>query len=142
MRQVISSIAACGKRFLCDEKGTTAVEFGLVSLAFVTMIFGVFETGRYFYTVNALQFSVEQATRYAVVTENVTEAELEDYIAEDVPTIFINQEDLTLDVSFSTVSSIDFVELTGQYRYTLWAPFVPDSLTDTVIAVGSRMVVQ
>jgi Flp pilus assembly protein TadG len=51
------------RKFLDDENGTTAVEFGLVALPFLMMIFGTANTGLYYFTVNSLDRGVEDAAR-------------------------------------------------------------------------------
>lgn len=51
------------RRFRRDEKGTTAVEFGLVAVPFMMMLFGIIAIGLYFHTVFALENAVERSSR-------------------------------------------------------------------------------
>jgi Flp pilus assembly protein TadG len=50
-------------RWRKDEKGATAVEFGLVALPFIMMLFGIIAIGLYFFTTFTLENAVEQASR-------------------------------------------------------------------------------
>lgn len=50
-------------RFRRDDKGTTAVEFGMVAVPFMMMLFGIIAIGLYFHTVFALENAVERASR-------------------------------------------------------------------------------
>jgi Flp pilus assembly protein TadG len=49
-------------KFLTDKHGTTAVEFSLVAMLFLTLVFGLFETARLFLAQSAIQYAVEEAT--------------------------------------------------------------------------------
>ncbi len=52
---------------LVDRRGATMVEFALVALAFLALIFGVVEFGRVLWTLNGLHLAVQQAARWAAV---------------------------------------------------------------------------
>jgi Flp pilus assembly pilin Flp len=46
-----------------DESGATALEFALVSMPFLMMLFGIIAVGLYFYNTFSLENAVEQAAR-------------------------------------------------------------------------------
>jgi Flp pilus assembly protein TadG len=52
---------------LADRRGTTIVEFALVALAFLALIFGIVEFSRVLWTLNGLHLAVQQAARWAAV---------------------------------------------------------------------------
>ncbi len=54
----------CGRSFLKDKSGATAVEFALVGVPFLTLMFGIINTGMYFYAVNCVDRGVEDTARY------------------------------------------------------------------------------
>jgi Flp pilus assembly pilin Flp len=58
-----ASTAAMLSRLRRDETGATAVEFGLVALPFLMMLFGIIAVGLYFFTTFTLENAVEQASR-------------------------------------------------------------------------------
>jgi len=51
------------RRFAKDRRGTTAIEFGLIALPFFMLAFGIMGSGLHFFTDNALQHAVENASR-------------------------------------------------------------------------------
>lgn len=63
--------------------GTAAVEFGLLALPFVAIIFGIVEFGMIVWTHTSLQFVVEEAARCASVNTTVcsTPAQIQQYAA-------------------------------------------------------------
>lgn len=129
--------------FIRDETGTTAIEFGLISIAFLTLVFGVFETGRLVLTQNALQYSLENATRYALVTEDVTEDELGEYIAADMTAMTLDTSKMDVNIDFADNSGIDFIEISGTYDFTpMMLAFLPESWTNITVTANSRMPVQ
>lgn len=55
------------RRLLRSRAGTTAVEFALVALPFITLLFGIIDFSRLVWTQTALQFAVEKTARCAAV---------------------------------------------------------------------------
>jgi Flp pilus assembly protein TadG len=56
-------LGAGALRLRGDERGTTAVEFGLVAVPFFLLLFGIMSVGFYFFTVFTLENAVESASR-------------------------------------------------------------------------------
>lgn len=46
-----------------DERGTTAIEFGIVALPFLMFMFGVIGVGMHFFTINTVEHATEAAAR-------------------------------------------------------------------------------
>lgn len=46
-----------------DERGVTAIEFGLVITPFLMLLFGIIATGLFFFTTFSLEHAVEEASR-------------------------------------------------------------------------------
>src|ERR1700694_3182860 len=53
-----------------NERGATLLEFAIVATVLLTVLFGVVEFGRLFWTHNALRDSARRGTRYATVRKN------------------------------------------------------------------------
>ncbi|MDX6693506.1 MAG: hypothetical protein QOF02_1109 [Blastocatellia bacterium] len=53
-----------------SERGASLLEFALVATIFFTLIFGVIEFGRLFWTHNALRDAARRGTRYAIVRKD------------------------------------------------------------------------
>jgi Flp pilus assembly protein TadG len=55
-----------------NERGAALVEFAIVASIFLTVLFGILEFGRLFWTHNALKDAVRRGARYAIVRKNDT----------------------------------------------------------------------
>ena len=53
-----------GRSFARDDAGTAALEFAIVSMPFLIMVYGVINGGMYFYAVNCVDRGVEDAARF------------------------------------------------------------------------------
>ena len=58
---VVSRLKAFGKDFSRDERGFTAVEFAMVAMPFLMLLFGTIAVGLYFFTTFTLENAVEKA---------------------------------------------------------------------------------
>jgi Flp pilus assembly protein TadG len=57
------------KNFLADRKGTTAIEFAMISVPFLGLIGAIFETGTIYFRTSQLQMATETASR-AILTHS------------------------------------------------------------------------
>jgi Flp pilus assembly protein TadG len=57
-------------RFNDNQRGAALFEFAIVATVFLTMIFGVIEFGRFFWTHNALRDAARKGARYATIRKN------------------------------------------------------------------------
>jgi Flp pilus assembly protein TadG len=129
--------------FLSNDDGTTAIEFALIAMSFLTLVFGVFESGRLILTQNALQYSLENATRYALVNDDVTEDDLREYIAEDMTALTLDPARIDVEIDFDEFSGIDFINVSGTYDFSpIVLAFLPESWADITLTANSRMPVQ
>ncbi|HXQ70460.1 MAG TPA: TadE family protein, partial [Pyrinomonadaceae bacterium] len=55
-----------------NEEGRTLVEFAIVGTVFLTVMFGVIEFGRLYWTHNALRDAARRGVRYAAIRRNDT----------------------------------------------------------------------
>jgi Flp pilus assembly pilin Flp len=51
-----------------DERGAAIIEFALVAPLLLTLVWGIIETGRAFYTINSLASAVRDGARYGAAT--------------------------------------------------------------------------
>jgi len=63
MRWLLAPAVRRGRVFARDERGVTAVEFGLLALPFFTVIFAIIETAMMFFAQQILDSAVEDASR-------------------------------------------------------------------------------
>jgi Flp pilus assembly protein TadG len=55
-----------------NERGAALIEFAIVATVFLTVLFGILEFGRLFWTHNALRDAARKGARYATVRKNDT----------------------------------------------------------------------
>lgn len=72
MRRPLHSLTRPLVRLTRDERGSTAAEFGLICLVFISMILGVIDMGRLAWRINAAKAATREAVRYAVVNPMIS----------------------------------------------------------------------
>lgn len=89
-----------------DELGTAAVEFGLVAPVFFALLLGIVDVSRYMWTLNTVQYQVDQAIRTGVVQQLAPET-LEQQVKDALTgfgtvTVEALQEPSTLSITATT----------------------------------------
>ncbi len=127
-------------RYARDCRGTAAIEFALISIGFITLIFGIVDVGRAIMAWNTFQQSLEVATRFVIVNEDATEDEITDLVAARMNAFTFTRGDIVLDVDNFTLSGVDFVEVSGTYAFRpLIVGLLPDSWETLELPANSRM---
>lgn len=79
------------ERFRRDRSGATAVEFAMVGLPFVMLLFGIIGVGLFFFTTFALENALERASRLIRTGEaqqaGMTDVQFKSKICEYVPVV-------------------------------------------------------
>ena len=63
-------------RFARNASGAAALEFAIISVVFILMIFGIIYLGIILHTNATLQWAVENSVRSAVIAESTTQAQM------------------------------------------------------------------
>lgn len=93
-----------------------------------------------FMTWNAFQYSLEDTTRRALVTEDITAEELEDTIAENVQGLMLDPANVTVNVEFTDYSGVNILEIDGTYAFEpLLLGFLPQSWSTVNLRAQSRL---
>lgn len=127
------------KRYISDQQGTTAIEFGLIGIMFIMLIAGIFEVGRLYYTWNTFQYAVENTTRYALVQNNINEEELREYAYSQMLGLASDPDSVSVTVAEETSGSIDFVRVSGTYRFRTITAILPDAFSEITLEASSRL---
>jgi Flp pilus assembly protein TadG len=106
------------RQFWRDEKGATAVEFAMVSVLMLMMLFGTIELGRIFWTYNAVQSATELTARYFITHTSTSDTDLQTYAQTAMNKMQLDGTRLTVSVTKSTTSSIKFIQLDSSYAYS------------------------
>jgi Flp pilus assembly protein TadG len=127
------------KKWVRDESGVSAVEFSMVGTGFILLLLGVIELGRLAWTMNAVDYAADSALRYAVIHQDSTESEVQDEMRDKLATFYVQNDQVTVSVAMTSVSNLDFVEITGRYRYEPFVlGFLPTSLSTYVMEFSAR----
>lgn len=127
------------KKYLSRRDGSTAVEFGIVSILFIMFLVGIFEAGRAFWILNRLQFATENATRYALTDTDVTNATLEDRIDDDLEAVNIDLDDITVTITNPSNDGITFKEVVAVYDFSPLSNFLPGGWGSFDLTATSRI---
>jgi Flp pilus assembly protein TadG len=95
-----------------DEKGATAVEFGLVAIPFIVLLFAILETALVFFAGQTMETAVSNAARLIRTGQAQQQAlsatDFKDKICEQVMSLFDCQDGLFVEVrKFDTFDTID-----------------------------------
>jgi len=101
------------RRFMCDAKGSVAVEFALTAIPFFTLLFAIIEAGVIFFATATLDQAVNDAGRLIrtgqAQTANMTKTQLTKDICDKVVLLSNCTTDLKLDVRvYANFSSVAF----------------------------------
>ncbi len=102
------------------ERGIAMVEFALILPALMTFFYGIVEFSRVLFTQGILLLAAEEATRFAVVNYNATEAQIQK-IAED-SFIMIDAGKIS---SFNVSSTLDATDQTKDVTVEITYAFEP-----------------
>lgn len=125
--------------YLKNQSGSTAVEFSLIAIVFLTIVFGIMESGRIFWTQNALQYAVENASRAALVDSTLSDAEIEDVATDSLTDMMISAVGFDVSVATVTIGALDYIEVDATYQYTaMVAGLLPASLNGFELEASAR----
>ena len=127
------------KAFSRNEDGAAAVEFALVAVLFLTTLFGILEMGRIFWTLNTLQYAAESAARHYLTNTDISDEDLEDYVSDKMEEIHLDDEGLTVIITKSTLSDIDFIQIDLSYDFGLLGAMMPAALDNISLSSTARL---
>lgn len=134
------------RRFVGDERGSNLVEYGIVLVLFLTMLFGVIDFGRAMYAYHFVSGAAREATRYAMVRGSSCPAtecpsgpasttDIQNYVM-NVPA-GIDATQLTVTPTWNPGGSVTcngipnspgcVVEVQVSYNFSFLLPFMPKS---------------
>ncbi len=141
LNQMISSLtrrhALCHKA-LVGDRGAAAVEFALVTPAFLIMVMGIIDFSRIFWVKSTMQFAVEQAARHVMVNPTLSDTLLVQFAEDELAKVSLTGVTFPPPVS-DTTDGVDFRTLTANYTFSFMIPII--DMPDIVIQARSRTAV-
>ena len=110
--------------FASDDSGATAVEFGVVALPFLMMVFFIINIGFYYFTINSLDKGVSDATRQVLTgtaqSNNMTVGQFKSLICSqaNIGGGTIDCTKLTILITSSTTGWADLIAKAGAQSCT------------------------
>lgn len=119
------------KRIIVAEGGVAAVEFSMIAPIFFSLLIGITDLGRYVWTVNTIQFAVDDAIRTGVV-QKLSDNQIKAQVKKALATV----ENGTMTVTVA--SSSDDVTVTANGTYSFMFP-ISMFLSAANVSVRSEM---
>ena len=117
---------------LCrDQRGVAAVEFAIIAPVFFALLLGIVDVGRYMWTLNTMQYAIDDAVRAGVVREMAPE-DVEARVKETLA--HVSAGGLTVE-ALPTSSTL---EVTAQATYAFLFP-ISSFVETTTISLRSEM---
>jgi len=116
--------SASAKRLAANDSGATAVEFAMIAPVLLSCIVGLLMLGMAYYEGATVQWSLERTLRAAMLDPDVTEAEIEQRLAEQLESIGSPEIEFSFVIDDS--GSVPLAVATANYEAPLHVPFAPD----------------
>lgn len=127
------------KHWIRKNDGSVSVEFAMVGLGFVFLMVGILEMGRLAWTYNVVDYAVDEAARYAVLHQDASDSEVEQYAQDMLKGFFVPTASLNISVGNTNSSGVDFIEITGTYDFkSMTHTLLPDSLSSVTFDLVTR----
>lgn len=127
------------RSWLRGDDGSTTVEFSMIGVGFFLMMFGVLELGRMAWTSNVIDYAADEAARYAILHEGAPPSEVEDFARDTMKSLLVSPDDASITIQNTSVSGIDFIEVSGSYNFsTVALSMFPSSFSSVTFQFMSR----
>ena len=110
---VLCRILRLSRRFRDDKHGFTAVEFALVAMPFLMLLFGTIGVGLFFFTTFSLENAIEKASRQIRTGQAQLAEKTTSQFKQDVCNLAPGFVDCVNNMRINVVSSADFVGAAG-----------------------------
>lgn len=127
----MSAIRRNLRRFGRDQRGVAAIEFGMIAPIFFAMLIGLMDIGRYMWTLNTMQYAIDQAVRAGVV-QQMTDEDVTDLVKKSVPGLDAGAINVAVDSSGSSLS------ITANMNYAFMFP-ISAVVNSTTISLRTEM---
>jgi Flp pilus assembly protein TadG len=109
-------------RFLSDENGATAVEFALVSTAFLTLVIGICYVAIMVFNNISLEWALTKASRLAEINNTVTQTDISQAVNSYLSSTGL--PNATVVYTSSTSGGVRTAYIAASYRRTFVLPMV------------------
>ena len=119
---MMQAIRTCLRRFAREESGAYAVEFALVSTAFLTLLFGASYIGIMMWYRSSLQWAVEKGIRMAAIDKTTTQTQITTAINGYLTSVSL--PNATVAFNTAAYSGVQISTVTASFTKSVTMPFV------------------
>jgi Flp pilus assembly protein TadG len=116
------AVLRLARRFRADSKGVAALEFAIVSTAFIAFIMGICYISIMYFNRQSLDWAVQLAARQAEINSSATPGQIRKTINDYLNSV--NLPNATVTYSVATVSGIKTASIAASFNQTYSVPFV------------------
>ena len=109
------------RRLHRDEEGSVAVEFALVIVPFLMMVFGIFETGQVLWASSQIDFQVDRIVREAAIDSSISAGTIQSSITAALGDLDASQLVVTV---ARTNGTPDILQVSVAYTHMPVTPFL------------------
>ena len=109
-----------------DQGGTAAIEFGVLAPVFFAMLLGIVDIGRYMWTLNTIQYAIDDGLRAGSV-EQLNETEVENRVKKAL--LGLDTTGIEVEATMPTSTSL---EVTASTTYKFMFPIATLFPTTTI----------
>src|SRR5262249_26350276 len=123
-------MSRCLLRLGRDQRGVAAVEFAMIMPILFGMLVGIADIGRFMWTLNTMQYAIDQAVRAGVV-QQLPEDEVKDLVKQSMTGLDTSKVVLDVDSGASTLS------ITADMNYSFLFP-ISSMMSSTTISLRTE----
>lgn len=111
------------QRFAADQDGAAAVEFALVSVAFLTLVFGILYVAIMEYNNMSLEWALTKASRMAEINNAVTQSDLSQAVNDYLSSAGLPNATVTY-TSKTSSTGLRSAYIAASYQRTFMVPMI------------------
>jgi len=125
---LINMLKRIFKFYFRDTRAATAVEFAIIALPFIIMVFGVMEVSRILWIRNGVEFAAKETIRYAAINNDMSDDAFQTFAAGKLEDMALPGGNLNISSSTYTSNTVDFIQINVNYDIdTVFSGFLPFS---------------
>lgn len=125
-RSALSEPRFPARRLRLGRRGTTALEWAFILNAFLALLLGGLEVGRYFFVAESVRHLVGEVARAAIITPSADFTKLKDTFVARAPILQSRELTLNVNVVPAKAPALTTVTVTANYNYDFKLAIISD----------------